>query len=70
MSNQPEKLLTPKDVSEILCVAVSTVYKWAYSGDLPCIFIHGSKRKATVRFRPTAIEEWLKKEEIARPYPE
>ncbi|MDP8230071.1 MAG: helix-turn-helix domain-containing protein [Candidatus Gorgyraea atricola] len=51
-----KNLLTPKQLSEILQVKLSTVYKWAHYGYIPSLKIGNS-----IRFREQKVEEWLRK---------
>ena len=53
-----EKLLTPEQLSLLLQVKVSTVYKWAHYGYVPKV-----KLGSLIRFKESKIEEWLKKRE-------
>jgi len=53
-----DKLLTPKQLSELLQVKPSTIYKWAHYGYIPVV-----KLGSGIWFRPARIEEWLKKRE-------
>jgi excisionase family DNA binding protein len=57
-----ERLLTPKELGELLQVKLSTIYKWAHLEFVPHI-----KVGKCVRFRESDIEVWLKKRaEIGR----
>lgn len=49
------RLLTVRDVAEILCVPVSTVHHWAVRGDGPPSFKVGKHR----RFDAAVVREWL-----------
>jgi len=53
-----DKLLTPKELSELLQVKPSTVYKWVHYRYIPHV-----KLGTAIRFRVAKIEEWLKKRE-------
>jgi len=53
-----DKLLTPKQLSELLQVSLPLIYKWVHYGFIPCV-----KLDSGIRFRPDKIEEWLKKRE-------
>lgn len=54
-----EKLLTVKEVAELLGVPVSTVYQWRYQGEGP----PSLKLGRHVRYRPSDVEAWLKEQE-------
>jgi excisionase family DNA binding protein len=51
-----EKLLTPKQLSEILQVSRGVIYKWIYMGFIPHYKLGGQ-----VRFKERDIEAWLNK---------
>jgi len=51
-----EKLLTPKQLSELLQVDQSTVYKWSHMEFIPHV-----KLGKAVRFVEKDVEEWLRK---------
>ncbi|MDP8259640.1 MAG: helix-turn-helix domain-containing protein [Candidatus Gygaella obscura] len=53
-----DKLLTPKQLSELLQIKLSTVYKWSHYGYVPYVRIGD-----LVRFKEKRIKEWLKKRE-------
>ena len=53
-----EKLLTPEQLSELLQVKPSTVYKWVHYGYVPCF-----KLGTLIRFKEKKIEKWLEKRE-------
>jgi excisionase family DNA binding protein len=53
-----EKLLTPKQLSDLLQIKLSTVYKWAHYEYVPYI-----KIGSLLRFKKEKIEEWLRKKE-------
>jgi excisionase family DNA binding protein len=53
-----EKLLTPKQLSELLHIKLSTVYKWTHYGFVPSV-----KMGNLIRFKERRIEEWLNKKE-------
>ncbi len=48
------KLLTAKEVSEVLCVTVDRVYSLAREGILPCV--HLSRQ---LRFHPELLEKFI-----------
>ena len=53
-----DKLLTPKQLSELLQIKLSTVYKWTHYGYVPSVKIGD-----LIRFREKRIEQWIKKKE-------
>lgn len=59
-----EKLLTAKQVSELLEVKTSTVYDWVYRDVIPYI-----KLGRLVRFKKTDIFHWLDTHSIRPPSP-
>ncbi|MFC1592660.1 helix-turn-helix domain-containing protein [Candidatus Omnitrophota bacterium] len=53
-----DNLLTPKQLSELLQVKLSTVYKWVHYGYVPHI-----KIGSLIRFKADRVETWVKKRE-------
>lgn len=53
-----EKLLTVKDISELLKVSQALVYKWVHYGFIPYV-----KIGSCVRFRQKKVEKWIQKRE-------
>jgi len=49
-----ERLLTPKQLSDLLQVRPSTVYEWAHMGFVPHV-----KLGKCLRFKPKEIERWM-----------
>jgi len=49
------KILTVKELAEIINVKVKTLYQWAELGQIPCIKMHGA-----LRFDLDDIKEWMK----------
>jgi len=54
-----DRLLKPREVAEILGVALSTVYQWAYERRIP----HVKLRGRALRFRLSAIEKTIRDDE-------
>jgi len=59
MNNKPEKLLTAKDVAEILSINESTVYKWAGQRRLRYVDLGRNGRKRCLRFRQKDLEKLI-----------
>jgi len=55
-----ESLVDAKWVAVRMSMTLSTVYDWVESGELPCI----RRGKGWLRFRPSAIEEWINNHEV------
>ena len=51
-----EKLLTIKDLCELLQLSKSLLYKWVHYAFIPHV-----KLGSNVRFRQSEVEKWLKK---------
>lgn len=51
------RLLTARELAEILNVPVTTVWKWARVGQVPCLRLPGGR--ALVRFDLAAVERVL-----------
>lgn len=56
-------LLKASDVKEKLGVGLATVYNLAHSGALQAVEIRRGKRKTFLRFRPEAVECFIKERE-------
>jgi excisionase family DNA binding protein len=59
-----ENLLTPKQLTQILGLRRSCIYRMLRSGELPCVRVATGARKLSLRVRPSALEKWLKAREI------
>jgi len=55
------RLLTPKEISDLLQVSESTVLRMAYTGGLPYVPLRSGKRKKIIRFDPVKVQGWLEK---------
>lgn len=49
-----KKLISVKEVAEILKVKSSTLYQWAELGQIPCVKLNGA-----LRFDLEDIEKWI-----------
>lgn len=54
-----EKLLTARELAELLGFSASTIVDWAEAGKLPCFKIGGR-----LRFRPSEALEWLEHQRV------
>jgi predicted DNA-binding transcriptional regulator AlpA len=55
-----QRLLTPKDLSDMLGVPVNTLYRWHYTGDGPPRLHIGRH----VRYRPVDVDAWLTSRQV------
>jgi excisionase family DNA binding protein len=55
------KLLTQKDVADMLSVSQPTVSRMCKHGDLPFIVLKAGRRKKVIRFRVEDVEKWITK---------
>ena len=53
-----DKLMSLRDVSEMLGITVQTLYRWRYKGDGPA----GYRVGRHVRYRREAVEAWLEQQ--------
>ena len=53
-----EKLFTVQELSELLRIKPSTIYKWVHYGYIPHL-----KLGSSTRFKGQTVEKWLKKRE-------
>lgn len=56
-SAQAVRLLTAKQVAELLQVSVSVIYVWAEQGTIPCLRLPGTR---TIRFDREAVLAWAR----------
>ncbi len=56
-----ESLLRAADVARLLNIRPSTVYDLAHRGVLPYVRIVQGRRRSLIRFRPSDLEELLRK---------
>jgi excisionase family DNA binding protein len=60
-----EKLITPAELTQILGLKRSCVYRMLRSGLIPSICVSTGERKLSLRVRPSALEKWLKAREVS-----
>ena len=53
-----ENLIGPETASELLGIEIATVYTWVSRRKIPFVKVGGA-----LRFRPSALEAWLKDRE-------
>ena len=53
------KLLTPKNVADLLQLSQATLSRMCSSGDIPHVVLRAGKRKRVIRFRESDVERWL-----------
>lgn len=57
-----QKLVDVKELSEMLSIRPSTIYKWVHEGRIPHCKLH-----KLVRFDPNDVWEWVKKRKTRKP---
>ena len=55
----PEKLVDGRAVAEHIGVAYRTVMRWCQEGLIPHHVLGQGRRRKTIRFRLSEIEEWI-----------
>jgi excisionase family DNA binding protein len=65
-SNAAQKLLTPRELGEVLGLKRSCIYRLLNTGELPSIRVTKGARKSSLRVRPSDLERWLKAREVGR----
>lgn len=60
------KLLTPKNVAEILSVSPSTVIRMCVDQVLPSIVVRRGRKKSTFRIREETLQRWINAKEKER----
>jgi len=66
MENNPEKLLTARQVAEMLSIDESTVYKWADQGRLVYVDLGKEGGKRCLRFRRPDLEKLIEESLVAK----
>ena len=61
-----EKLITPSELTSILGLRRSVVYRMLRSGQIPSVRVTSGERKLSLRVRPSALAAWLKSREVGR----
>ena len=61
--DQPDRLLSIRELGEYLGVPVATIYRWRYTRDGPV----GYRVGRHVRYRISDVERWLETQRDARP---
>ena len=59
-----ERLIKPKELSEILGLGKSVVYRMLASGCIPCILVTNGERRRSFRVRSQELEGWMKAREV------
>ncbi|HJU36672.1 MAG TPA: helix-turn-helix domain-containing protein [Gaiellaceae bacterium] len=60
-----ERLLTARELGELLGFAAGTIVDWAERGELPCFKLGGR-----LRFRETEVVDWLEAKRVDHRPPE
>jgi hypothetical protein len=60
----PEKLLTLREVGEILGWRKSRMHRAVTSGEIPSILLSSGARRRSWRVRPSVLEKWVKEREV------
>jgi excisionase family DNA binding protein len=59
-----ERLLNPKEVSEILNLRKSKIHQMLASGEIPSVIVVQGARRRVFRIRPSALLQWMKAREV------
>lgn len=59
-----ERLLNPKEVADYLGLKKTTIHRLLADGTIPALNITGATGRRTLRVRPSALLEWLRKTEV------
>ncbi len=55
-----EEPIDPEGAAKVLGIKTITVYKWVHERKIPFLKVGGA-----LRFRPSALEEWLRQREFS-----
>jgi excisionase family DNA binding protein len=61
-----ENLIRPSELTSILGLKRSAVYRMLRSGQIPSIRVTSGERKLSLRVRPSALESWMKHREMGK----
>lgn len=59
MSEKPEQLLTPQQVSDMLQISVGTLENWRFRGHGPKYLKLGGQHRSPVRYRLQDVEDFM-----------
>lgn len=59
-----EKLMTLKEVGEIVGWKKSRMHRAAATGEIPAILLNSQRRRRSWRVRPSDLENWIKTREV------
>ena len=60
-----ENLIGPEEASEALGIELATIYTWVYRRKIPFLKVGGA-----LRFRPSALQDWLRQREYSPKAPQ
>ena len=59
-----DRLIKPRELSEILGLGKSVVYRMLASGCIPCVLVTNGKRRRSFRVRSQELEKWVRTREV------
>ena len=65
IEHEIEKLITPQELTDILRLKQSFVYRLLRLGQIPSVRVTNGKRKQSLRVSPRALRKWLAAREVA-----
>jgi excisionase family DNA binding protein len=64
-NREVEKLLSPKEVGEVLGLRRSKIQQMLACGEVPSVIVSMGDRRRVFRVRPSDLERWLKAREVS-----
>ena len=64
-NEQIERLLSAKEVGEILNLRRSKIHRMIASGDIPSVIVAQGTRRRVFRVKPSALSRWMEAREIS-----
>jgi excisionase family DNA binding protein len=61
-----ERLIKPSELTSILGLKRSAIYRMLRSGEIPSVRVTSGERKLSLRVRPSALAVWMKRREVGK----
>ncbi len=61
-----EKLLSPKEVGEIIGLRRSKIHRMIASGEIRSVIVAQGTRRRVFRVKPSELVKWMKQREVSR----
>jgi excisionase family DNA binding protein len=61
-----EKLLSPREVGQILNLRRSKIHQMIASGEIPSVIVSQGIRRRVFRVKPSALQHWMRQREVSQ----